>query len=78
MSDLSSLKSILGNILTLSDFQRTSTLSAFEHGCNAIADDYSDILQKVADSIGITKDQAKTLLKGLGDIAHSAARGGIF
>ena len=78
MSDLSSLKSILGNVLIPANLQKVGTLSAFEHGCNVIADDYPDILQKVADSIGITKDQAKTLLKGLGDIAHSAVRGGIF
>ena len=70
----------MGGILSGDKLRQVGTLAGFEHGCNAIADDanLAGVLEKMGAALGLDKDQSRALLKGLGDIAHGAARGGLF
>ena len=77
--DLGSIGGLLSGLLSGDKLRQVGTLVGFEHGCNSIADDanMATVLQQIATALGLELDQAKALLKGLGDIAHGAARGGI-
>ena len=77
--DLSSIGKQLFGRLSGKTLEVAGTLAAMEHACNATADeeDYAAFRQQVGAALGIGEAETKTLLKGLGDIAHTAARGSI-
>ena len=77
--DLSGIgKQLLGR-LGGKTLEVAGTLAALEHSVNAAADEaeYAPYRAAVAAALGIDEAQTKTLLKGLGDIAHSTVRGSI-